>query len=80
MYADAVNALATVLASFQSIVDVELVVIGGGLSQAGPTFLNRLRRPLGRLLPFQSVPRLAAAQLGEEAGCLGAALMASGHR
>jgi glucokinase len=80
VYADAVNALATVLASFQSIVDVELIVIGGGLSQAGPTFLNRLSRPLARLLPFQAVPRLAAAQLGEEAGCLGAALLASGHR
>jgi glucokinase len=80
VYADAINALAVALASFQSIVDVELVVIGGGLALAGARLLDRLGEALGRLLSFQAVPRLAVAQLGDEAGCLGAALMASGHR
>lgn len=80
VYADAVNALAVALASFQSIVDVELVVIGGGLALAGARLLDRLGEALGRFLSFQAVPRLAVTQLGDEAGCLGAALMASGHR
>jgi glucokinase len=79
VYAEAVSALAASLASFQSIMDVELVVLGGGLARAGTGLLARLGEALGQLLPFQSVPRLAVAQLGDEAGCLGAALLAVGQ-
>lgn len=76
VWTEAVSALATALAWCQGILDPELVIIGGGLSQAGPVLLDPLASELAGLLTFQQVPRLAASALGDEAGCAGAALAA----
>jgi glucokinase len=73
---DAINALAHALAIYTSLLAPELVVIGGGVSAAGETLFEPLRRRLEELLVWQQAPRIVAAQLGENAACLGAGLLA----
>jgi glucokinase len=73
---EAVDALARALATYTSLLAPELIVIGGGLSQAGEVLLEPLRRRLGELLVWQLEPRIVAAALGENAACLGAGLLA----
>lgn len=73
---EAIRALATVLAWYQTTLDAELVVLGGGLAQAGTALTEPLHRELAARLTFQRLPRLATSDLGDEAGCLGAALAA----
>jgi glucokinase len=73
---DAINALARALATYTSLLAPELVVIGGGLSGAGETLFEPLRRRLQELLVWQRAPRIVAAKLGENAACLGAGLLA----
>lgn len=75
-WGEAVGALAAGLAWCQAVLDPGLVVIGGGLSRAGPALLEPLARELAGLLTFQRVPRLAVSTLGDEGGCAGAALAA----
>ncbi|MEV0001238.1 ROK family protein [Micromonospora sp. NPDC050980] len=72
----AVDALADGLATGQALYDVATVVLGGGLAQAGPRLFDPLRDALRERLTFHREPRLVAAALGDEAGCLGAALLA----
>ncbi|NBE81088.1 ROK family protein [Micromonospora rubida] len=76
VWAEAVEALADGLATGQSLFDVETVVVGGGLAQAGPLLFDPLRAALHERMTFHREPRLVAAALGDEAGCLGAALLA----
>ncbi|KUJ64941.1 ROK family transcriptional regulator [Streptomyces albus subsp. albus] len=72
----AVGALATALAAFTTLVGSELIVIGGGLSEAGGLLLDPLRAELVRRLTFQRCPEVVRAALGDQAGCLGAGLAA----
>jgi glucokinase len=72
----AVGALARALATYTSLLAPELIVIGGGLAGAGEVLLEPLRSRLQELLVWQQVPRIVAAQLGENAACLGAGLLA----
>lgn len=67
--ADALTAAATLLAP-------HTIVVGGGLAEAGPLLLDPLRDGLSERLTFPRVPRVRTAALGEDAGCLGAALLA----
>jgi glucokinase len=76
VWAEAVEALADGLATGQALFDVETIVLGGGLAQAGPLLLDPVRAALRERLTFHREPRLVAAALGDEAGCLGAALLA----
>jgi glucokinase len=73
---EAVAALARALATYTSLLAPELIVIGGGLSGAGDVLLEPLRRRLQELLVWQQMPRIVAADLGENAACLGAGLLA----
>jgi glucokinase len=73
---EAVGALASVLTMLQRVIDVDLVVVGGGLCAAGEALLVPLRHGLERSSAFQRAPRLALSGLGPDAGCLGAAVMA----
>ena len=73
---EAVDALAGALAAHANLLAPELVVVGGGLASAGATLLAPLERELDRRLRFQRRPRLVAAELGDQAGALGAALLA----
>ena len=60
--------------------DPELVVVGGGVSAAGERLLDPARAALHRTLvgaAHRIVPDLVAAQLGPQAGMIGAALLVS---
>lgn len=76
VWRETVEALADGLATAQALFDPETVVVGGGLAEAGDALLVPLRRTVRERLTFHREPRLAAAALGDEAGCLGAALLA----
>jgi glucokinase len=73
---EAIDALADGLLTAQSLFDPDTVVLGGGLAEAGDALLGPLRTALRARLIFQREPRLVRATLGDEAGCLGAALLA----
>jgi glucokinase len=73
---EAVEALAAALTVTAAVAAPGLVVIGGGLSGAGDVLLEPLRRRLGARLTLQRRPQLRIASLGDQAGLLGAALLA----
>ncbi|MET8257555.1 ROK family protein [Micromonospora sp. NPDC005205] len=76
VWQEAIEALADGLASGQALFDVATIVLGGGLAQAGDRLLTPLRAALHERMTFHREPQLVAAALGDEAGCLGAALLA----
>ncbi|MGH9274036.1 MAG: ROK family protein, partial [Acidimicrobiales bacterium] len=71
-----VAALAAALAVAVTVLDPGIVVVGGGVSLAGEPFLARLRPALGAALGWRKPPPVVAARFGDEAGWLGAALLA----
>jgi glucokinase len=74
---EAVDALAFVLAVTAGVAAPELIIVGGGLSGAGAVLLEPLRAGVARrVTPPQRQPELVLAALGEQAGLLGAALLA----
>jgi len=67
------------LALIADVYDPELVVIGGGVSGSAPLFLDEAREHYARVLTggrYRSLARIRAAQLGEQAGVIGAAQLA----
>jgi glucokinase len=65
------------LASFANIFDPDVIVIGGGVSAAGDLLLEPAREELrARALPPMNRTRVALAELGPDAGMIGAAAMA----
>jgi glucokinase len=73
---DALTALARALATYVSLLAPERIVIGGGLAGAGEVLLEPLRHRLHTLLVWQPEPAIVASALGDNAACLGAALLA----
>jgi glucokinase len=73
---DAVQALVDALVLYTTLLAPTRIAIGGGLAGAGETLLGPLREQVPARLTFQRAPEIVSAQLGEDAGCLGAALMA----
>jgi glucokinase len=73
---EAVNALAGALATVTTLLAPEVIVVGGGLAESGELLLGPLRTGLNARLTFQRRPRVIRAELGDNAGCLGAALLA----
>jgi glucokinase len=64
------------IADLAAVLDPEVVVIGGGVSVLGETVLGPARERLERALPgrgFRPGPRVVAAELGAQAGLVGAA-------
>ncbi|MEU4239194.1 ROK family protein [Actinoplanes sp. NPDC026619] len=76
---EAIDALADGLLTAQALYDVDVLVLGGGLAEAGDTLLTPLTSELERRITFHRMPRMVKAQLGDTAGCLGAALLALDH-
>ncbi|GAA2781109.1 ROK family protein [Kitasatospora sp. CM 4170] len=76
IWSEAVEALADGLAALTVLVDLDRLVIGGGLAKAGEAFLHPLRTAVAERLAFRPAPTLVPAELGHRAGCLGAALLA----
>jgi glucokinase len=65
------------LASLANVFEPDLIVIGGGVAAAGELLLEPARAELrARALPPQSATEVVLAQLGQEAGMIGAATMA----
>ncbi|WP_028932971.1 ROK family protein [Pseudonocardia spinosispora] len=67
------------LALIADVYDPELVVIGGGVSGSAPLFLDDAREHYARVLTggqHRPLARIRTAQLGEEAGVIGAAEIA----
>jgi glucokinase len=64
------------IADLAAIMDPDVVMIGGGVSRLGELMLAPARERLERALPgrgFRPGPRVVAAQLGPQAGLIGAA-------
>jgi glucokinase len=80
VWRDAVEALADGLLTAQALYDAGIVVLGGGLAEAGEALLGPLRVALDQRVTFHRMPRIVRAALGDTAGCLGAALLALDFR
>ncbi|HKN95601.1 MAG TPA: ROK family protein, partial [Pseudonocardiaceae bacterium] len=73
---DALDALARGVRVLATLVGPEVVVFGGGLAMAGDRLVAPVAKRLAALLTFQRSPELRLAELGDEAGSLGAGLLA----
>jgi glucokinase len=76
------RALAAGIASATAMVDLDVVVIGGGVAAAGPVLFDPIRAALAdyAVLPFVKRIRIAASPLGRLAGLYGAAALALSDR
>ena len=73
---DATDALALALAWTSVVLAPQAILLGGGLARSGGLLLEPLARALGRRLGVVRRPRLLPAALEDDAGLLGAALLA----
>jgi glucokinase len=73
-------AVGMMIASVAAVCDLDLVVIGGGVAKAGPLLFDPVREALARhaRLDFLVGLRVVAAELGADAGLLGAAALVGG--
>jgi glucokinase len=76
VWARAIDSLASAVVTTVTLTGVELVLLGGGLSQSADTLLTPLREEVRDRLTWQREPRIERAALGDRAGTLGAACMA----
>ena len=77
VWSEALDGIALALAWTASVLAPEVVVVGGGLARAGQEQLfEPLQFRLAERLSFQRVPEVVPAELGDQAGCYGAALLA----
>lgn len=73
---DAVSGLALACAWIANLLGPEVIIIGGGLARAGDALFTPLREQLQARLSFQRLPELLPAVHGDDAGCVGAAVLA----
>jgi glucokinase len=68
------------LANAITLLNPDIVVVGGGVAQAGERFLRPVRETAGRLVfqPFRGNYRIVPAALGETVVIVGAALLVAG--
>ena len=76
VWRDAIDALAAGLVTGFTLLDPRVLIIGGGLAEAGDTLFGPLRAAVEARVTFQKLPLIVPAALGDTAGCLGAGLLA----
>ena len=76
VWREAVDALALAIVNYATLLDPEVVVIGGGLASAGPRLFDPLSDLVRASTRFGEPVPVVPAALGEEAGCFGAAIAA----
>ncbi len=76
VWQEAVGALADGLLLAIALYDPAMVAIGGGLAEAGELLLDPVRTALQQRRTFHRLPSVVRAELGDEAGVQGAALLA----
>lgn len=76
VWQEAVDALADGLVTGLTLLDPGVMIIGGGLAEAGETLFAPLRTAVQERITFQRLPSIVPAALGDTAGCLGAGLLA----
>ncbi|AEM88067.1 ROK family protein [Streptomyces violaceusniger Tu 4113] len=76
VWGEMVGALADGLVTGLTLLDPGVLIVGGGLAEAGETLFAPLRTAIEERLTFQQLPRIVPAALGDTAGCLGAGLLA----
>ncbi|MCG7210435.1 ROK family protein [Streptomyces arenae] len=76
VWGGAVDALADGLVTALTLLDPRVLIIGGGLAEAGDVLFEPLREAVERRVTFQKLPAVVPAELGDTAGCLGAGLLA----
>ena len=69
--------LAITINNITAFLDPEMIILGGGVSSAGDFLLSSVKQQLPRYLMYKNLPspELCLAQLGNEAGIIGAALL-----
>jgi predicted NBD/HSP70 family sugar kinase len=70
--------LATGVATVAMAIDPDMIVIGGGLSQAGGVLLDPLRQAVNAAIPVPVMPSIVASELGAESVLLGTLVRAFG--
>jgi glucokinase len=75
VFNDGVTALGRALVTYTLLMDPELIVIGGGLANAGAVLLSPLAEQLQQGLAWRDAPPLTPAHFGAVAGRIGAALI-----
>lgn len=75
----AARALAADIAATAVLIEIDIAVVGGGAAQSGEVFFERLARHLRcyAAVPFLRELRVVPAELGPDAGLVGAAVLAS---
>ncbi|MCW4385253.1 ROK family protein [Salinibacterium sp. SYSU T00001] len=73
---EATRALAQGLATVTLLLDPEVIVLGGGFSQAGSVLLDPVVQRLDEALAWRAAPRVMLSSLGGDAGRIGAAVLA----
>jgi len=68
--------LGTGIANLVSILDPEIVIVGGGVSNAGEILFSRARNTVQRRLYTRNQLDIVCAELGDKGGILGSALYA----
>ncbi len=76
VWGEAVDAIAYSCDWLMNTLAPEAIILGGGLSQAGALLLKQIDEKLDLRISFQRKPQLLLAALSDNAGCLGAALLA----
>ena len=73
---EAVDALGVGIGSTVTLLDVEAVIVGGGLGERlGPAWLRRIEKAAAQHTFFRETPSYRLAELGDMGGAIGASLL-----
>lgn len=77
VWANAVEAIAFALNAFINILSTDIIILGGGVSKAGDALVEPIKKYLNHRLTFLPCPKIVIAELGDQAGMIGAGIAAS---